>query len=86
VLLDREGRTGEAIGELREAVRLDPGSAAAHAGLGVALARAGRFDEAIAQLSEALRIDPRDKMAAENRTRVMRMRDETLRAVGDRGP
>ena len=45
---------------LRQAVRVDPGSAAGHEQLGLALARAGRFEEAVAAFAEAVRIEPRD--------------------------
>ena len=42
----------------REAIKLDPASAAAQSGLAVALARVGRADEAEAAAREAIRLDP----------------------------
>jgi tetratricopeptide (TPR) repeat protein len=52
------------------AVRLDPGSAAAHNVLGVVLARQGRSGEAERELEEAARIDPADGSYRANLERV----------------
>jgi tetratricopeptide (TPR) repeat protein len=41
-------------------LRIKPGDAVAHHGLGIALARQGKYDEAIAHFSEASRINPQD--------------------------
>jgi tetratricopeptide (TPR) repeat protein len=56
--LGKVGRPGEAIAELREAIRLEPGYVEAYNNLGVALAEVGARDEGIATLEEGIRIDP----------------------------
>jgi tetratricopeptide (TPR) repeat protein len=56
VLLFSLGRAEEAVAVLREAVRLDPSSAWAHALLALALSPQGQA-EAAAEFEEALRID-----------------------------
>ena len=50
----------KAVKALREAIRLKPDFAYAHANLGVALMRQGKLDEAIAEDREALRLRPDD--------------------------
>jgi tetratricopeptide (TPR) repeat protein len=45
---------------LRQALRVEPGSADGHEQLGLAMARAGRFEEAVGAFQEAARIAPRD--------------------------
>jgi tetratricopeptide (TPR) repeat protein len=59
----KNGRVADAVLHAREAVRLGPDDAAAHATLGTALAAAGSTDEAIVQFREALRIDPAEAEA-----------------------
>jgi tetratricopeptide (TPR) repeat protein len=44
--------------EYREAIRLDPTSAAAHANLGSALVEQGELKQALAELREATRLEP----------------------------
>jgi tetratricopeptide (TPR) repeat protein len=61
-LLRRE-HVDEAVAHAREAVRLRPTEADAHATLGSALAAQGQPDEAIVQFREALRIDPGEQEA-----------------------
>jgi tetratricopeptide (TPR) repeat protein len=51
-------KAGEAIGQLRRAVAIDPGWRDAHVNLGVQLVRTGHYDEAVAELQEAIRIGP----------------------------
>ena len=58
VLLDAEGRTEEAIGHFREAVRLRPDSAYAENNWGIALGNVWRFDEAVAHFEAAIRAEP----------------------------
>jgi tetratricopeptide (TPR) repeat protein len=53
----QQGKSAEAIPELREAVRLKPDFAEGHNNLGNALAQQGRMMEAIAEWEAALRID-----------------------------
>jgi tetratricopeptide (TPR) repeat protein len=69
--LAREGRTAEALAELREAVRLDPRHGAAHFNLGVLLAQQGRDAEAAQHLEAALAANPTD---AEARAYLERLR------------
>jgi Flp pilus assembly protein TadD len=54
------GRLDDALVELREAVRLDPGYGKAHRNLGIVLAQRGQFAEAVPEFAEALRADPGD--------------------------
>jgi len=61
-LLDQSGRTGEAIAEYRESLRLKP-DARVHFNLGVALASEGRIGEAILHYEAALKLDPTDAEA-----------------------
>jgi predicted Zn-dependent protease len=64
------GQTPAAIGQLEEAVRLDPGVAAAHLNLAVLYAQTGRTAEAAAEAREALRLQP-DYRQAEGLLRVL---------------
>jgi Flp pilus assembly protein TadD len=57
-LLAKEGRSGEAIAELNEALRIRPRYALAQNNLGMALMGQGRLDEAAGRLGEAVRLDP----------------------------
>ena len=54
-----KGRTEEALGHFREAVRLEPGLAIAHYNLGRALKQQGKVDEAVREYRRALDLDPR---------------------------
>jgi len=58
VFLARAGRTGEAIEEYAEAIRLRPGNEQAHNNLGTALEQAGESERAVAQLEQALQLHP----------------------------
>jgi Tfp pilus assembly protein PilF len=60
------GAVDEAITQLQEALRIDPGHAEAHSNLGVALARRGRAAEAIDHYRQALRLDPHQTQAYSN--------------------
>lgn len=53
----RQGQFDEAISSFQEALTQDPGSSAAHMGLGVACSQVGRHDEAVASLTRAAEID-----------------------------
>ncbi len=66
VLLEREGRTEEAIAHFKEAVRLRPDNAWALNNWGIALGNAWRFDEAIARFEAALREKPTYAEAQQN--------------------
>jgi TolB-like protein/Flp pilus assembly protein TadD len=55
-----ERRTAESLAALRQAVKLNPNSAAAHAHLSRSLGFAGQADEAIEHGEEAIRLSPLD--------------------------
>jgi tetratricopeptide (TPR) repeat protein len=55
-----QGRAGEAVPELEEALRLKPDDALAQNNLGVALVQLGRVDEALVHYADAVRLDPHD--------------------------
>jgi tetratricopeptide (TPR) repeat protein len=61
--LIRSGRPVEAIGLLQRSIKLNPGVAAYHHDLGLALWSAERMQEAIAAFTAALRLDPRSESA-----------------------
>lgn len=58
IVLDKQGRTEEAIAHFSNAVRIKPDYADAHFNLGLSLAEQGRFQKAIHHYSEALFIKP----------------------------
>ena len=58
VLIDLPGRSGDAIAQYEEALRLNPAYAEAYNNLGYALAAVGRVQEAIAPYEQALRLKP----------------------------
>jgi tetratricopeptide (TPR) repeat protein len=58
VALRRQGRLKEARDQLRESLRISPGSPSAHGNLALVLEELGQFDEAAEQLTAALRIKP----------------------------
>src|SRR5437868_128270 len=55
----KQGRWSDALGELKAAVKLEPGSAEAHYSLGVALFWTRRWPAARQELERALHINPR---------------------------
>ena len=61
--LDAQGKTDEAIAQLREAVRVRPNYTPARAELGQLLAREGHPDEALSELQTAVRMRPDDSVA-----------------------
>lgn len=58
--LAQKGKYGEAIGEWKKALALNPGEAGVHLNLGVALSREGNNIEAISEYKKALAIDGAD--------------------------
>ena len=52
------GRTADAIGYCREALRLRPDYARAHSNLGIALLKSGQLPAAITEFEVALRLEP----------------------------
>ena len=65
-VLDKKGRTGEAIALFQQAINLQPGYAPAHNNLGAALYKKGQVDEAISHFQEAIRLKPDDAEALNN--------------------
>ncbi len=65
-VLQRWGRTQEAIGHFEKALRMEPDYAEAHCNLGAVLGQAGRLQEAIAHYEQALRIKPDIAVAHNN--------------------
>ena len=65
-VLDRQGKSPEAMSQFLEALRLKPDYAEAHNNLGAALLEKGQLNEAIAHFSEAVRIRPRYESAHNN--------------------
>ncbi|MBL9188814.1 MAG: tetratricopeptide repeat protein [Opitutaceae bacterium] len=61
----------DAIGLLRRAADLEPGSAPVRATLAVALAQAGQLDESVPHFEAAVRLNPRDAELRENFGRVL---------------
>ena len=60
---------GEAVGHLKEALRLNPDYAEAHCNLGVSLGKQGRLDDAITHFEKAIRLNP-DYADAQNNLRT----------------
>jgi tetratricopeptide (TPR) repeat protein len=54
----QRGDLDAATAEYREAIRIDPGYAAAHVSLGMALGAQGKNEESISEFRQALRLDP----------------------------
>ena len=81
-VLEGQGRIEEALAERLEALRLAPGSAAAHNNLGETLALIpGRRGEAIAQFEEALRLNPAYAEADNNLGNALDAEGRTADAV-----
>ncbi len=64
--LMQQGRTAEAIAELRRTLQIDPNHIRALNMLGMALGRQQKFDEAQAYLKKAVRLDPNHAEARSN--------------------
>lgn len=69
------GRYKQAVAVLREAVRLDPGYAAAHSDLGMALLNAGHYKQAETAFREAIRLDPACEPAQRNLAKILRLHE-----------
>jgi tetratricopeptide (TPR) repeat protein len=74
--LDRAARPAEAISAFQEAIRLNPGSAEAHLGLGKTELLVGHTNEAIAELQKCL------QLASEN-VQAQRLLSQAYRRAGD---
>jgi Flp pilus assembly protein TadD len=82
-LLVGQGRYDRAVAEYTEAIRIEPRSALAYMGRGVARAKAGRVKRAIADQTEATRIDPGLAAAFRNRGRDHWTRGAVKSALAD---
>jgi tetratricopeptide (TPR) repeat protein len=85
--LDKKGKTGEAISQFQEAIRLKPDRADAHYNLGAALFNHGRTDEAIRQFQEAIRLKPDDAAAQINLAKALEFKNKSnVRTPGPTQP
>lgn len=80
-VLERSGRTPEAIAQYSMVLELEPDNAMAHNNLGVALFNEGRIDEAATHFDLAFEIDPNDAMVHANLGDVARVRGRLDDAV-----
>ena len=67
-----QGRRGEAIDELNEAIRLNPQFAEAYYNRGIAYYDLGQHERAIEDFDEAVRLNPQDAEAYYNRGNAYR--------------
>jgi Flp pilus assembly protein TadD len=65
LVLANQSRWGEALGSLRQALALEPGSARTRCKVGLVLDKMGKRDEAIAEYRKALELDPANAEAKE---------------------
>jgi tetratricopeptide (TPR) repeat protein len=80
--LIRKGRTGEAIRNYQEALRINPDFAEAHNNLGTTYLRLNKIPEAIGELEQALRLKP-DYVEAHNNLGTTLVRaDRVPEAIG----
>ena len=82
-LLVGQGQFDRAVAEYTEAIRIEPRSALAYMGRGVARAKAGQVKQAIADQTEAIRIDPGLAAAFRNRGRDHWTRGAVKPALAD---
>ena len=66
MLLLSEGQLDQAIGHMRESLKLDPKSAPTHYNLGIALSIQRMYENAAAEFQEAVRLDPEHAEAHNN--------------------
>ncbi len=81
-LIDKE-EYDKAIEAFNEAIRLEPGYAAAYKGRGNAWAKKGKYDKAIQDFSEAIRLNPQYAQAYNNRGLAWAHKKEYNRAILD---
>ncbi len=72
VLRLQQGRTAEALGPIRTALKTNPKDAPAWSNLGTVLSKLGRFEEALESCAKALAIKPDYARALNNRGNVQR--------------
>jgi serine/threonine-protein kinase len=78
-----EGRREEAIGQVKEALRLDPNNILAHINLGSVLGKSGQPKEAAEHFQQALRLDPKSALAQVGLSAAI---FDALEAAADQGP
>jgi len=81
LVLDRQGKTQEAIAHYAEALRIKPDFVRAHNNLGLVLVGQGKTQEAIAHYAEALRIKPDYAQAHNNLGLVLVGQGKTQEAI-----
>jgi tetratricopeptide (TPR) repeat protein len=81
VVLERLGRSSEAVQEYTTAVALDPSLVAGHINLGDALAALGRGPEAVEQFTAALRLEPSAAEAYVGLGNVLLLQDRAREAT-----
>jgi tetratricopeptide (TPR) repeat protein len=79
----RQGRHGEALADLDEAVRRAPGNAAAYKDRGTVFVNLGRYDDAIRDYNEALRLRPAYAAALAERGLAWIRGGDVLRGIED---
>jgi tetratricopeptide (TPR) repeat protein len=82
IMLGRQGRVQEAIGQYEQALRLNPDFAEAHYNFGVALSGQGKLQEEIGQYEQALRIKPEYADAHNNLGVALRDLGRPQEAIG----
>lgn len=80
-LAAKGGHLEEAIQQLNQGIELQPESASAQNGLGVALARAGRLEDAVVQMDKAVVLAPQAVDYRYNFACVLAANDSRPRAV-----
>jgi len=80
-VLEKTGRTQEAIAQYEQAVRLEPGYAEAQYNLGTLLGEAGRLTEAVEHLEQAVRIKPDYVEAEHNLAKALMILGKTREAA-----
>ena len=73
------GHLKEAMSHFSEALRIDQEDGEAHFNMGNILAGQGRLEQAVKHFSEAFRINPDDEEARQNKEKVERLMEKSLR-------
>jgi tetratricopeptide (TPR) repeat protein len=81
LLLNALNEPAEAVAAYRRSVRLAPGHAGAHNGLGMALAAQGKYDEAIPVLERAVALAPGNPLSQLSLARVLQAKPDWPKAL-----